>query len=300
MIYFFGHQHPKQQKDAGNPDRTVTGKKLGFSVMTLCAFAFGAAIFIGCSRSSNTGSGGGSGSGGGTAVALSGNWQIQFTATNSPAPISSMGGFISQQGTGNNVFTTAAFQAQTSGCFTDATTIPMTGQTSGTNLNLGSFSIDGQTLTVNVAANAQGNQFSGSYTIAGGCAGGAKGTVSGTEYAALTGTFTGPVTGSNPTETISLALSQYAQGIGSGSFPLSGTAAFSGISCFSQGTLTDENGSVIGDSVTMKFTTNDSSGATVQMTGTFDPAASTLTVSSIQISGGTCNGTLGAATLLRQ
>jgi hypothetical protein len=47
----------------------------------------------------------------------------------------------------------------------------------------------------------------------------------------------------------------------------------------------------------MEFTTNDGE---VLMTGTIDAAASTLTLSSIQISGGSCSGTLGSATLLRQ
>jgi hypothetical protein len=157
-----------------------------------------------------------------------------------------------------------------------------------------------QTLQINVQTNTAGNQFSGSYSITGGCAGGAKGTATGTEYAPLTGTFTGSTTGSSSAVTLSLALSQYAEGIGTGFFPMTGTAAFNGISCFSQGTLTSDNGSVIGDSVAMTFTTNDTEGAEVQMTGTFDPTATTLTLSSIQVSGGSCSGTLGSATLLRQ
>jgi hypothetical protein len=297
MIYLFGHQHPKQQKDAGTQFRTVAARELPFSAMTLSALAFGAAVLIGCSHGGGPGSGGGSGTGGGTAVDVTGNWQIQLTPA---APIKSMAGYLSEQGQGANQFTTAALQAQTSGCFTDATTVPMTGQTSGSDVNLGSFAIDGQTLSINVQTNAQGNQFSGSYSIAGGCAGGAKGTVIGTEYASLTGTFAGSITGSSPAVTLSLLLSQYAEGIGSGSFPMTGSAAFSGISCFSQATLDAQNGSVIGDTVTMDFTTGNGQGVDVQMTGTIDPAASTITLSSIQINGGSCSGTLGSATLLRQ
>ncbi len=210
-----------------------------------------------------------------------------------------MAGYLSQQGTGDNEFTTAAFQAQASGCFTDATTVPMYGTTTGMDVNLASFAIEDQTLSVNVQANTGGNQFSGNYSIAGGCADGVSGTVTGVEYASLGGTYTGSITGSSPAVTLSLSLSQDAAGTGLGTFPLSGSATFSGISCFTQGTLDSQNGSVIGDSVTMDFTTN-SQGAEVQMTGTFDPAASTLTLSSIQISGGSCSGTLGTATLLRQ
>jgi hypothetical protein len=277
--------------------RTVAGKKLRFSAMTLSALAFGAAVLIGCSNSG--GSSGGSGSGGGTAADVRGNWQIAFTPTNSPAPISSMAGYLSESGLGADQFTTAALQAQVSGCFQDATTVPMYGETSGSFVNLASFAIEGQTLSINAEANADGSQFSGNYSIAGGCAGGAAGTVTGTKYASLTGTFIGSITGSSPAVTLSMSLSQDAEGTGLGTFPISGSASFNGISCFSQGTLAAENGSVIGDSVTMEFTTNDSQGAEIQMTGTIDPAASTLTLSSIQINGGNCSGTLGSAALLR-
>jgi hypothetical protein len=298
MIFLFGRQQPKQQKDAGMQLRAAAARRLRISLMTLAALAFAAAVLIGCSNGG--GSGGGSKSGSGPAVDVTGNWQIQFTPTNSPAPISSMAGFLSEQGTGASQFTTAALQAQTSGCLADATTVPMTGQTEGDVVNLGSFAIDGQTLQIHVQANADGNQFSGIYSITGGCAGGASGNAAGTEYAALTGTYTGSVTGSNPAVTLSLVLSQYAQGTGSGDFPMTGSAAFTGISCFSQGTLAAENGSVIGDSVTMDFTTNDGQGVDIQMTGTINPAGSTITLSSIQINGGACSGTLGSATLLQQ
>lgn len=305
MIDRFGHQHPRQQKDAGMQFRTVAAKKLRFSAIALSALAFAAAVLIGCSQrggsgsGSSSGSGSGSGSSDGTVVNVTGNWQIKFTPTNSPAPISSLSGYLSEQGQGTTQFLTAALQAQTTGCFADAATVPMYGGTSGSYVNLTSFAIDGQTLSINTQANAQGNQFSGIYSISGGCAAGAKGTATGTEYAPLTGTYTGSIPGSSPAVTLSLSLSQETAGTGLGTFPLSGSAGFTGISCFSQGTLAAENGSVIGDTVTMEFTTN-AQGVEVQMTGTIDPAASTLTLSSIQINGGSCSGTLSTATLMRQ
>lgn len=285
----------------------VAGKKLGSPSMWLVALALGGTVLAGCSRGNGTsgsgggsGAGGGSGSGGGTAVIVSGNWQIQFTPTNSPAPISSLAGYLHEEGQGSSQFLTAALQAQTSGCFVDASTVPMYGGVSGNFLGLTSFGIDGQTLSIDVTANAGGNQFSGDYSIAGGCADGAKGTATGTQYASLTGTYAGSVTGSSPSETLALSLSQAAEGTGTGTFPLSGEVTFSGITCFSQGTLDSQNGSVIGNSVTMLFTTNDTQGAEVQIAGTVDAAASTLTLSSIQIVGGSCSGSLGSATLLRQ
>lgn len=299
MKYIFGHRQVKRQKNAVAQFRTVAAKKFRFFAMTLSALTCGAAVLIGCSHpggsGSHSGSGGGSGSGSGPAVDVTGNWQITLSPT---APISTLAGYLSQQGTGNNEFTTAALQAHTTGCFTDATTVPMSGQTSGTDVNLSSFVISGQTLSLNVQANTAGNQFSGTYSIAGGCAGGTSGKVTGTEYAPLGGTYTGSITGSSPAVTLSLALSQETVATGLGVFPMSGSATFTGISCFSQGTLSAQNGSVLGDTVTMDFTTNGS--AEVQMTGTFDTAASTVTLSSIQVSGSSCSGSLGTATLTRQ
>lgn len=300
MICLFGHQDPKQKKDEGMQFRTAAGKKLRISAITLSALALGAAVLTGCSQKGGSGSNStGSGSSDSTVVNVTGNWQITFTPTNSPAPISSLSGYLSEQGQGADQFLTAALQAQTSGCFADATTVPMYGGTSGSYVNLTSFSIDGQTLSINTKSNTAGNQFSGTYSIAGGCAGGAKGTATGTEFAPLSGTFTGSIAGSNPPATLSLSLSQETAGTGLGTFPTSGSAGFTGISCFTQGTLTSENGSVLGPSVVMSFTTNDAQGATVQMKGSIDPAASTLTLSSIQINGGSCSGALGSATLTR-
>lgn len=303
MLYLFGHRHREQQKDASMQSRTRAGKRPRFSALTLCVLACGAIALIGCGgkgSGSGSSSGGGSGSSGGPAVDVTGNWQIQLTATNSPAPISSMAGYLSQQGTGSSQYTTASLQAQTSGCFEDASTVPMYGQTSGSDVNLSSFTIDGQVLSINVQANTAGSQFSGTYSIAGGCADGASGSVAGTEYAPVTGTYTGATTGSAPAVTMSLSLSQDAGATGMGTFPLSGSATFTGISCFSAGTLSAEDGSVIGDSVTMQFTTNGTDGSEIQMSGTINPAATTMTLSSIQITGGNCSGALGSATLTRQ
>lgn len=297
MIDRFSHRHPIQKKDA--QCRTVAAKRLRSSAITLSAFALGAAVLVGCSHGGGSGSkSGGSGGGSGPAVDVTGNWQIALTSTHGPAPISSLAGYLSQQGSGNNEFTTAALQAQTSGCFTDASTVPMYGGTSGTDVNLSSFAINSQTLSINVQANTAGNQFTGTYSIAGGCAGGAAGNVTGTEYAPLGGTYTGFITGSSPAVTLSLSLSQETVATGLGVFPMSGSATFTGIGCFSQGTLAAQDGNVIGDTATMDFTTNGS--GEVQITGTFDPTATTLTLTSIEVSGGSCSGTLGSATLTRQ
>lgn len=299
-ICFSGGRYSRQRQEAGSRCGGGAGRRFRLGATILAALASGAA---GCARHGGSGSGpgtGGSGSGGGPAVNITGNWQIQLTAKNSPAPISSMAGYLDESGTGDSVFTTAALEAETTGCYENAATVPMYGETSGSDVTLASFTVNGQMLSIDVQANADGNQFSGSYTISGGCAGGAKGTVTGTEYAPLSGTFNGTTAGSSSGVTISLALSQDAAGTGLGTFPTSGSAAFGGIGCFSSGTLAAEDGNVIGESVTLEFATNDSQGARVQMKGTMDAAASTLTLSSIEVNGGGCSGTLGSATLLRQ
>jgi hypothetical protein len=99
---------------------------------------------------------------------------------------------------------------------------------------------------------------------------------------------------------MSLALSQFQHGTGDGGYQTSGTATFANDNCFSQGTLTAQNGTVIGNAVTFTFTTNDPAGAQVVMTGTINTTASTLTLDSILVNGGSCPGTLGPATLTLQ
>jgi hypothetical protein len=142
--------------------------------------------------------------------------------------------------------------------------------------------------------------FSGTYSITGGCADGATGTASGTQYAALQGTYSGSIDGNSPPETLNLNVAQYTQGTGDGAFLTSGTATFSGISCFSQGTLAAQNGTVIGNVVNLTFNTNDPGGAQLNVVGTIDTAAKTLTLTTIQVNGGSCPGSLGTAALTLQ
>lgn len=271
--------------------------------MLVAAVTLALLLSSGCTNPGASGSGGGGSGGaggGGTSASVSGNWQIQVTPSSSPAPFTSLAGFINEEGPGGNQFVTAALQAQPGGCYTAAATIPMYGGTTGSGLSLVSFSVNGQVLTINADVNATGTQFTGNYSIAGGCAAGASGTVTGTVYAAVNGTYAGSVTGSSPAETLNLTLAQSAQGNGDGTFSVSGTAAFTGIPCFTQGSLSSLNGSVLGDSITLTFNTNDAQGAQLRLTGTLDTAAHTLTFPSVLVTAGTCQGSLGAATLTLQ
>jgi hypothetical protein len=264
----------------------------------------------GCTTSGQPGSVGGSGSGTGSGanyIYLTGNWQFQTTTTTAPVPFTSLAGFINEQGDkpGVNDLTTAALQAQPSGCYLGAPVlplgspvIPMQGATQGTALGLRSFSVNGQFLTLNATKDATATHLNGTWVVNGGCANGAAGTITGTQYAPLSGTFSGAISGSTPAKTLQLSLSQFATGTGDGVFPVTGTATMTGFACFTTGTLASTDGSVIGSSAALTFSTNDMSGpVTMALTGSFDPTAKTLTLTSVQVNGGSCSGSYGGATL---
>ncbi len=254
----------------------------------------------GCATTGHPGSGGGGSNPG--YVYLTGNWQIETTNTTAPVPFTSLGGFINEQGDNPGVddLTTAALLAKPGDCYLGAPTIPLQGATQGDHLGLHSFSVNGQFVTISATKDATATHLTGTYTVSGGCANGAAGTISGTKYAPLTGTYAGPINGSSPAKTLQLTLSQYTTGTGDGVFLIGGSAVFNGFTCFTQGTMPSTSGSVSGSSATLTFNTNDMSGAQVVLTGTFDPAAKTLTLSSVQVTGGSCSGPVGGATLTLQ
>jgi hypothetical protein len=242
---------------------------------------------------------------------LTGNWQIAVTAQSGPVPFTSLAGFI-QEGTtltSTGYSVTASLQlAQPSSCYTGAGTalIPAAGQYLGTALGLYSFTFDGQYLDTTSTVNSTGTQFTGTYVIEDGCAGAlsSQGTIVGTRYANLTGTYTGPITGTTPNETLALALTQSDTGNGDGTSTVTGTATLTGLAfaCFTQGPLASSPSPpnppsyVLGSAAQLVFT-DPTTNVQVTMVGTFDPTADTLTLSSINVSGGPCAGSLGTATL---
>jgi hypothetical protein len=238
-------------------------------------------------------------SGPGPATGLTGNWQFQISPTSGPASFTSLGGFISEiEGTpadGDPV--TAVFQATPSPCFDGAEVIPLSGTVKTNQLDLRSFSIVGQFVTINATEDATFSHLTGTYNVGGGCANGAAGTLSGTRYASLTGNYAGTVTGSNPPKNISLALKQSSDGQGDGSFLVTGTAAFNGIACFTSGTVISPDSRIVGENVSLTLTTNAPGNPQVLLTGKIDSTAHTLSLSSIQASG--CPSLQGAASLTR-
>lgn len=234
-------------------------------------------------------------------TSLTGNWVLQTTPNAGTTPFTSLAGFIDQEtqtyAASNSI--TAALEAHPSTCYLGADLIPLTGALSGTSLGLYSFDVNGQYLKVSATSNSAGTALTGTYSVAGGCANGAAGTFSGTKYAVLKGTYAGSLT-SDSARTLQLTLAQNVLGTGSGYFFVSGSATFGGFSCFTSGTMASTEGSIIGDAVQLDFTTNDAAGSHLLLTGTIDQTATTLTVASGTVTGGSCSGSLGQAILKLQ
>lgn len=232
---------------------------------------------------------------------LTGNWVLQVTPTSGGTPFTTLSGFINEEDDkpGVNDNATAAFQAQPSTCYLGADIVPWYGYVYGTPVDFYSFDVNGQFVTIKATKNAAATQLTGTYSIAGGCANGDTGTITGTRYAVLKGTYAGSLA-NNSAQSMQLTLAQNVTGTGSGTFFVSGTATFAGFSCFTTGTMASTSGSIIGNTVQLNFTTNDVNGSNVILSGTIDPTAITLTLTSGSIQGGDCSGSLGTGTLTLQ
>ncbi len=231
-------------------------------------------------------------------VFLSGNWEFTPSSTKGPVPFTLLAGYLDEfnNSVGVSDFATAALQVRSTTCYTDQTTIPLTGGVTPSHAVFQSFPIDLQVLDLSGNKNTQVTQLAGSYTIAGGCGDGASGNLTGQLYNQLMGQYTGALTNSTTTS-IQLSLTQDAKGTSDGRSFVTGSAVFHGFSCFSTGTLVAPNGWVLGSSLSLTFNTNEATGSTVVLTGSFDPAADTLSISSASVTGGGCAGSLGMATL---
>ena len=232
---------------------------------------------------------------------LTGNWVFQTSATSSVNPFTGLSGYINEQdqNPGTSDALTAALMAQAGSCYTGADSIPLDGTVANTAVTMRSFSVNGQYVSVKATSNAAANMLTGTYTVSGGCANGAAGTITGTRYAVLNGNYSGALT-ANSGQNVQISVQQNTDGTGAGNFFVAGTATFGGISCFTTGTMAAQNGSIIGNAVSLTFTTNDVNGSKAVLTGTIDPTAATLTLSSLAVTGGDCAGSLGGGTLALQ
>lgn len=289
-------------------------RETGFTKATweglLLAFVlvFGLAGGSGCAKNAASGSSGSSGGGGSPGPAyvphvnMTGNWQFTAAPTHGPLPFSSLSGVVNEDTTQQGSdYSTVSLLPTSTGCYAGVGPVSLQGGVSGAGLlNVSSFEVNGQILAIDGIEDSLGDTFNGTYTVRGGCADGNGGTLAGVRYAALTGSFTGALT-AHPGQDMQLELSQDTRGTGMASFLVTGSAAFLGFGCFTEGTLPAGGaGAVSGTSASLTFSTNDPNGAEVRMLGTFDPLAARLTLNSVQVVGGSCPGPLGAAVLTRR
>ncbi|WP_150133257.1 hypothetical protein [Granulicella sibirica] len=229
---------------------------------------------------------------------MSGNWQLNATPTMGISPFSSLSGYVFEINVAAAAHqTTASFLVASTGCFSGAGAVQLLGNVEQPLVSLTSFEVNNQVLTVTAQKDEAGDTLSGTYSVKGGCADGDTGTLTGTRYNNLTGTYAGD-TQNDATKGIGLSVTQ-AGGTGSGIFLMTGSATFSGFSCFTKGSLVAGGVSYIsGSSTTLVLNTNEGKSSQVTLIGTIDKSADTLSLSSIQVTGGACAGSYGPAALV--
>lgn len=164
-----------------------------------------------------------------------------------------------------------------------------------------SGSDDGSTIVMSGQVNANNALSSGQYSISGGCTD--QGTVSGALQSPLTGTYVGNLL----SETVTVTLAQSATADSDGLYHLTGTLTSQGNSCIpSSMTITAVNSAgdtwLAGTEFVAGFTDtnpNDPDGQ-IDLEGTFDPAASTLTINPVASYLGTCLVQTGTGILTKQ
>ena len=228
---------------------------------------------------------------------MTGNWQLQATPTAGPTPFVALSGNFFEENTATAAHaTTASLLAQSTGCYAASGTVPLRGNVEQPKVALTSFDVDGQVLTLAAQKDEAAETLTGTYSIVGGCADGATGTLTGMRYSALVGTFTGALT-ADATKTIQISLSQNSLGTSGGTFLTSGSLVVGGISCFMKGSLVSSQSYVSGANVSLVFNTTNVATSQVTLTGTFNQAANSISLTSMQITGSSCAATYGGATL---
>ena len=271
----------------------------------LMTAAVAASLLIsGCSKppggSGGTGGGGGGGTANPTFIGMSGNWMLTGSGSSgggAATPITMSGVIAEQAASGASRFTTSVLRLQAP-CYLDAQIVPLDGQVTETRYQSASFDVKGQYLSLDALKNTDATQLTGAYTIKGGCADGQSGKFTGQRYADLTGTYAGATSVAG--RTVSIAVTEDTNGTGDGTFIISGTAQFTGFSCFTSGQIGNAGSSISGSNVDLQFTANDQGGSQVRLQGQIDPGAQTLTLSAAGVTGGSCSGDLGQFVMKKQ
>jgi len=231
----------------------------------------------------------------GVGTALAGNWA--FTPT-SNATVSMNLGFT--QGAYETVSAVARLNGAS--CISSSTDIVLSGSVSAANqMTLISSPFSGTTLTLKGAVSADGKTIANAtWSFAGGgCNSLGTATVTATNYATIGGTYKGTfLDGSGDQLPVSAFLQQTTQPDLNGQFSLSGSATFPTNTCFvQQPTVTSSL--VTGSQLTMTYS-DPGSGAVLTASGSFNSAATELTIASWHIAGGPCDGDAGTGSLSLQ
>lgn len=226
------------------------------------------------------------------------NWQFSTTSTVPGMPSLTIAGSINLSGSS----VSGALHVNGSSCFDQLTTVALTGTVTGGNISLTSTSVAGQVTSfigtiTNLAATYSAGQFTGMYSINGGCAAGDQGNVTGVKIPSIANLLNGTFTDSGGgTFNLSGDVAQDASASSAGSFGVSGTATVN-TSCFGSGTITAgtfPSGSfIIGTSVALQI---DTSNGMIVFVGTWDMNQGVIS-GNYTVSGGTCDQT-GAAILV--
>ena len=228
-------------------------------------------------------------------TSLSGNWS--FAPSTSAVIILNLG---FTQGAYETVSAVARLTGAS--CVSPTTDILLTGSVGGTNqMLLISSPFNGTTLTLKGQVTPDGKEIANaSWSFAGGnCSTIGTADVTATDYSEISGTYTGNFADTDGNQLpVSAFLEQTTQPDQNGQFSLSGTATFPNNTCFSeQPTLTTSL--VTGSSLSMTYS-DPGSGAVLTASGTFNSAATQLTIANWSISGCYCNGDSGTGLLTEQ
>ena len=224
---------------------------------------------------------------------ITGNWQGTLTPAAGTPQLNTLSGAINQYGASGTAgqFTSGVFHIGAD-CFVASPIVPTEGEVNATAVTLDSYGVNQQFFHLQAQSSADASTFQGTYTVDGGCADGAHGSIAAVRYSALSGTYQSAAT--------MLTVNQDAAATGSGTFLLSGTAKFTGNSCFTAATATEQAVNYVqGSTVHLTLQTNDTAGATYTLTGTANPAADTISDAQYLISGGKCDGQQGSLTFTR-
>jgi hypothetical protein len=227
--------------------------------------------------------------------AITGNWS--FTASTAVAGENVMiGGYLTNTNstaTVNSNTVTGTLHFLNSTCYTASQDIPVTGTISYTGaLSLTSSSISSQVVTA--AGTLTGTVMnSGTYSITGGCGNGDKGTVTGFLVPPFTNTYTGTFTSVSGKQTGATVTTTQTGPNSDGLYSVTGTATFTGSTCFSSGTIS--TGAVLGSYLAVQIATNNN--GTV-IFGGYDTDSTGKTVTgTYEVTSGICSGDVGTGSI---